>query len=522
MVLYDRYFAVEAASLNIGTCNIISEFWEELGHLLLSSYLDTLSLTRLWATERQLCRTVGSSVCEHGVWLVMVEVTPELRTSSAMRARYAGSDGEAHLPVMNVSLPHKNLVHEIPTRLSKQAMSCRQLSIDFAPVLSYQDLCSHSSLLTGDPWRHVVLRLLVDAALLDHTLKAVHRGFPNLQVLRLTDMPSFNLGKQVVQLEDGEEPLGFLVLRQLIRLRSLKVLVLQSARSHPNWICYLLQRAFEYLVNVVLPTLALQELSLSTLMVQPDSQPRRSVSEQQDALPMPLKPFLQLHTLQYLQLSAVRYQHLGGPVILNFTSTPCLKELHLSFYVGHEDASTGGVMADSKNLSLSSSLRCLSLNGLGPGPSGLRPGLAKSLASCPCLETVRLSGPQLQADFFNELTSFLDSTGSIAQSKFWTLEWTCIGEGVECANDSGNSNDSTISTRLGVSLARWGGGLQLAADQRWRPDLRMTCERVARLEQKPTAGLRTFGDGMEWFLGGRPPGDMSMEQRAVINNRYNV
>jgi len=71
-----------------------------------------------------------------------------------------------------------------------------------------------------------------------------------------------------------------------------------------------------------------------------------------------------------------------------------------------------------------------------------------------------------------------------------------------------------------TSLSRWGGELTVQTDGEIRPDLRLSCEHVAKLEERPSAGFASFGKGMDWFLGGRPPGDLSVEQRAVINNRY--
>mmetsp|Transcript_136247 Transcript_136247/g.236901 ORF Transcript_136247/g.236901 Transcript_136247/m.236901 type:complete len:516 (-) Transcript_136247:225-1772(-) len=512
MSVYDRYFAVDAIRDSRDGRNIISDFWEELGHLLLVAYLDTLSLARLQAAERQLCQRV--CVGESAAWLVTVEATPELRSSSAMRARYVGNDGDSHVPLVEVTLPHKNFLEGMPKRLVRQASHCQELALDFGPVSCYQEFCSHSSVLTGDPWKHVVLRLAVDALVLDRTLKAVRYGFPCLQILRLTNMPALNLRKQVVQTEDEEEPLAFLVLRQVAHLRHLKALVFQSYRCHPNYISAMSHRAFEKLVHDILPKLCLSKLSLSSFMLQPDSQGRRSVSVQTDLTPMVLRPFLQLCSLRFLRLGAVSYQEAGGPILLDLTGTPHLQELHISFYVGHEDSIGGLGVRDSQAKPLSHSLQQVSLTGLGSNPKGLRAQLARSLALCPCLKEVQLAGPTLQKDFFNELASFLGSAGSLPQTTCWSLGWTWTHQG--CSKN----DDPQVVKDVQTSLSRWGGELTVQTDGKIRPDLRLSCEHVAKLEERPSAGFASFGKGMDWFLGGRPPGDMSVEQRAVINNRY--
>ncbi|CAK0882433.1 unnamed protein product [Prorocentrum cordatum] len=134
---------------------------------------------------------------------------------------------------------------------------------------------------------------------------------------------------------------------------------------------------------------------------------------------------------------------------------------------------------------------------------------------CPELDHVSLAGPQLQVEFFEEVDRGLAGVAPLPQRACWSLEWTWE---VDARVASAGCVD--LLARVGASFVRRGGSFRVLADPVTPPDLRLTCEGAAAQDQRPTAGLSTFGEGMEWFLGGVPPAGLTTEQHAVISNRY--
>jgi len=238
-----------------------------------------------------------------------------------------------------------------------------------------------------------------------------------------------------------------------------------------------------------LQKLRLQDLTFATFILKEDNKP--SVS------PMSFAPFLQLPTLRRLKLSAV------APAILDTRNMPGLEELDLGF------AGEGALAAeDSQSLG---SLRSLNLSGLKCDV--LRPALAKSLLASPSLEHLSLSGTRQDA-FLEELCSQLE-LGNPSAGRL-SVEWICSPPA-----PPGDTDLEGLLERLARALRRNGGELQVSSD-RGSVDPLLSPEAAANAESRPCQGLKSFGEGMEWFLGGQIPSAMTMHQTGIINNRCDL
>eukprot|EP00929_Paragymnodinium_shiwhaense_P116607 TRINITY_DN8628_c0_g1_i2.p2 TRINITY_DN8628_c0_g1~~TRINITY_DN8628_c0_g1_i2.p2 ORF type:complete len:161 (-),score=12.65 TRINITY_DN8628_c0_g1_i2:273-755(-) len=131
----------------------------------------------------------------------------------------------------------------------------------------------------------------------------------------------------------------------------------------------------------------------------------------------------------------------------------------------------------------------------------------------------------LQEDFLEELRSSLEQ-GFVTVPSSLRVEWRwcrTLGSSsmlYKVAEDKPQRSGVASLQRLGDVLAARGGSLQVSADVKPSVDLRTSCEEAGRLEQRPCGALSWYGEGMEWFIGGVAPADLTMGQRAVINNRY--
>jgi len=283
--------------------------------------------------------------------------------------------------------------------------------------------------------------------------------------------------------EDADDPFAFPVLRSFSRFKDLRVLAIESRRSHPLFVSTLSGQAFKTLTQE-LQKLRLQDLTFATFILKEDN--KRSVS------PMSFAPFLQLPNMRRLKLSAV------APAILDTRNMPSLEELDLGF------AGEGSLaIEDSRSLG---SLRTLSLSGLKCDV--LRPALAKSLLASPSLEHLSLSGTRQDA-FLEELCSQLElgnPTGRL------NVEWICSTPAAP-----GDTHLQGLLERLARALR---GQLQVSSDRSVDPLL--SPQDVANAESRPCQGLKSFGEGMEWFLGGQMPSAMTTHQTGIINNRCDL
>mmetsp|Transcript_133756 Transcript_133756/g.286034 ORF Transcript_133756/g.286034 Transcript_133756/m.286034 type:complete len:516 (+) Transcript_133756:98-1645(+) len=509
--------------------SLIVDFWEEFGLHLVAPFLNVLNRGSLGAACRQL--SLSAFPQEGEAWRFTAEVTPALRSSASMQARSLCSQScSATIPVIKLTLPHEDLLQALPRRLAARAAFCPELIFDFGPVVAFQERCSHSSVLTRDPWQHVVLKLLLDPCLLDRSLQRARCGFPKIEILRIANLLATRISKMVEQPANAKEPLAFPVLRHLPHFTRLRVLQLESARTHPDFVSMLSSRAFDALVFTVLPELPLEELALATFLVEGEGR-GRSVADLRDARPMPVEPFLHLSGLRKLRLAAVAYcgatAIIGAttpPLLLDLSRLPGLEELDLCFLAAPAAAAElgGGITCASASSSmepLGARLRRLRLTGLGSGPMGLSEELGRRLAACPGLEELRLSGRRLEVDFLRGFLDGLEGSQPAAQGGRapLLLEWTWSDPAAAAAAASAAS--LPIMRCVATALARQGGVLQVAVDLRPPLDPRLSCEDAAAMEQRPTDGLHTFGEGMEWFLGGVPPTGLTVEQHAVISNR---
>jgi len=492
----------------------LAQFWDTLGERLIAPHLDTLSLMRLSEAATTLRVVVLRQIPKK--WLIALEVTPLLRSSAAMRARsLCINNSDSRTPVADVHLLHKNLLSGLPQQLVNRASECTELTLDFEALTQFQKTCSHSSLLTGDPWEHVVLKLILDAGLLDRSLRAVRHVLQHVQVLKILNMPYLALLRKTIQdVDEYEEPLSFPVLRQLAGLRQLRVLALESARPHPDSIMVLSIGALKTLTDDVLPLLPLEELSISTVVVEPSHGARSSERPGMD-----LGPFLKLRHLKRLRLAAVRccsesqLMMAKGPTVLDLRETCQLEHLDISF-LADPGGSPGGVTVLGADTPASPSLRTLAMRNLGNSPSELRPQLGRYLSACQKLQHVLLSGLHLQVDFLEQVVQSLttDEALSGARSSQWSLEWIQFS--------APSNRETQLLNQAAAAFAQHGAQFQARVGVPMPADLRMTSETAASLEQQPTAGLSTFGEGMDWFLGGVVPAPLSVDQHAVINNRY--
>jgi len=497
-----------------------AQFWDRRGDIFFAPRLDTLSLMRLSEAATALHVAVLRQTSRH--WFIAVEVTQLLRMSAAMQARsLCTNNSDSSTPVAQVHLPHKNLLSGLPQHLVDRASECTELTWDFSPLAQFQATCSHSSVLTGDPWEHVVLKFILDASLLDRSLMVVRRALQHVQVLKILRMPSLALLRKVIQDAESwsEEPMAFPVLRQLAGLRQLRVLALESARPHPDSIMVLSTAAFASLTNDVLPLLPLEELSISTVVVEPSHDARAS-----QHLGMDLGPFLKLKRLKRLKLAVVRScgesqpRMARGPLVLDLRETCQLEHLDLSFLADPGDSPGGVTVPDDTPASLT--LRTVTLRNIGNSPSELRPQLGRYLSACPQLRHVLLSGLQLQVDFLEQVVRSLTTDEALPKDRSpqWSLDW--IQHLSQFSAPGNRSCDAQLLDKAAAAFARHGGQVHAREGVPAPPDLRMTSESAASMEQQPTAGLSTFGEGMDWFLGGVPPAALSVHQQATINSRY--
>lgn len=371
---------------------------------------------------------------------------------------------------------------------------------------------------------------------------------PAVESLRFISMPAMSLSRMVEQADNYEQPLAFPIIRQLPHFQSLRVLSFESPRSrHPNFVTVLSTRVFLELVNEILPLMPLEDLNLTDWMLLLDGQiGGRRVAEKRDLKPLPLEPFLKLHRLRKLRLSVVSCRpslsligapsQAVNPLILDLRQLPSLEELDLHFNAAEEDEASAGLTAPSEASTvvtepseqlrvkcLGPKLRRLCLTGLGPSVSGLRPSLARAVVACPCLEHVVLSGPRLPEDFMLELCK-LSAQRSAQECLRFHLDWVeapRVSASPQSPN-GGTARNHNMSQELSQHLAGLkdhGVSFQVSSAKPCL-DLRFTSATAARLEQKLNAGLSSYGDGMDWFLGGVPPAPLSVGQSAVINNRY--
>eukprot|EP00928_Gymnodinium_smaydae_P015345 TRINITY_DN15667_c0_g1_i2.p1 TRINITY_DN15667_c0_g1~~TRINITY_DN15667_c0_g1_i2.p1 ORF type:complete len:252 (+),score=29.02 TRINITY_DN15667_c0_g1_i2:280-1035(+) len=239
---------------------------------------------------------------------------------------------------------------------------------------------------------------------------------------------------------------------------------------------------------------------------------------------MRLTPFLQLTSLRSLRLAAVAYadsQQDSSMLCIDLNTFPKLEELDILFLAGE----TGGLAAAAQQAPASRSpLRMITLTDLGSSALGLQPSLAWSLASCPRLEVIKLSGPTLQAPFMSELTRALNE--SAPKQNTLVVDWTWTRESTVRRKSATTEpedfeiprQDAACLEELSLALARHGGALK-SGSRTVNVHLRMSCEEAAAVEQKPMESFTSFGQGMDWWLGTAPP-DMTMEQRAIINQRF--
>lgn len=488
---------------NSSAC-LFADFWSRQGHVLVSSYLSFSGILVLSACARH---TLSSCVCyEDSSWRLAAEVSVELWSRARMRARaVTGCGCLSDTPVAEVALPEGNLLKSLPMRLAGAAATCRELVLDFAEVASFRDKCSHTSILTQDPWQHIAVRFFLDPSYLDASLRAIKKGFPRLEALRVLDMPAVSILRQQ-QWDDAEDPFAFPVLRCLASLTNLKTLVLETTKSHPNCVSFLSPQAFKKLMEV-LPELRLEELTLATFLLKGEARTCTST-------PMCLEQFLQLPTLRKLKLSAVR---LGGSAgILDLRNIPNLEELDLVFL---EDANSSlNAPSGSSSEPISLNLRRVHLTGLGPTSDILRPQLAKQFLACPKLELIALSGSCLQEDFLNECCEATTLKSGLHVQWTWTHTVRSTGDPLLPIRQREDANE--LLRKTSQQLALHGGELHVMTERGIRLDPRLSPEDAATIEKRPSQGMETYGQGMEWFVGGKVPAPLTTEQRMTLNNRF--
>lgn len=227
--------------------------------------------------------------------------------------------------------------------------------------------------------------------------------------------------------------------------------------------------------------------------------------------------FLQLPRLRKLRLSAVR---LGGSSgILDLRNAPALEELDLDFL--EDSNSTLSDPSGNSSEPLSLSLRKLQLSGLGPARDILKPQLAKRLLICPKLELVALSGSRLQEHFFNECCESLQAeTLKSAVQVRWTWTHTVRSTADPLIPTRHNEDANELLRRTAHQLALSGGELHVTTERGIRLDPRLSPADAAILEKRPSQGMETYGQGMEWFLGGVVPAPLTTMQQMTLNNRY--
>jgi len=453
-----------------------TDFWSSHGHIV-SPLLDFSCLVSLAASSKAAFHFCDLRQGE--MWRFTAEISSELWSRARRRAKAVIGDGcSSRTPLADVVLPKGNLLRGLPQHIAKDASRCRSLILDFTPVAHFQEAVSQTAILTRDPWQHVAVRMLLDPLELDNTLRAAGRGFKFLKELRLRSLPAMALWKQIWQ-EDAEEPSAFPVLRSLSRFQDLRVLSFESRGSHPHFVSTLSGRAFKTLTQE-LQKLRLQDLTLATFILKEDNKPSAS--------PMSFAPFLHLPTLRRLKLSAV------APAILDMRNAPGLEELDLGF------AGAGDLVAEDLG-----SLRTLILSGLKRDV--LRPWLAKSLLDSPSLEHLGLSGARQDA-FLEEFCSQLELGKPRERLS------------MEICSPSGPPGATEIE-RLARALRRNGGEVQVSGEGS-SVDPLLSPEDVANRESRPCKGLKTFGEGMEWFLGGQLPAPLTAHQIGIINNRCDL
>eukprot|EP00929_Paragymnodinium_shiwhaense_P116610 TRINITY_DN8628_c0_g1_i5.p1 TRINITY_DN8628_c0_g1~~TRINITY_DN8628_c0_g1_i5.p1 ORF type:complete len:511 (-),score=39.86 TRINITY_DN8628_c0_g1_i5:224-1756(-) len=493
-------------------------------------YLDLLSLCHLSASSSSICKDFD---IDYSSWHLTAEVTPRLWSVARLQARYAygtANHDSSDVKSVDVVLPKGAFFSSMPKKLASKARKCKELIFDFGPVVAFQDRCTHTTLLTGDPWQPVVLKLKLDPVAMDSTLLAAAEHLPGLVSLRLEHLPAMALKKRVQQPDDADEPFAYPVIRQLPQFRQLRSLVLQSPRSHPNFLSVFSQQAFDRLVEELHQFHRLEELILSAFMIDKgELAGGRASTTGVQRYAMPWKPFSTMRSLKTLRLGAVHVENLDKTLYLNCDGLPDLEDLELQVLVmsppSSSQASSLPTIRNRNDTPLGKSLKKLTLRGLPALPAWLPREFAQRVGACTQLEELRLAGNTLQEDFLEELRSSLEQ-GFVTVPSSLRVEWRwcrTLGSSsmlYKVAEDKPQRSGVASLQRLGDVLAARGGSLQVSADVKPSVDLRTSCEEAGRLEQRPCGALSWYGEGMEWFIGGVAPADLTMGQRAVINNRY--